>query len=109
MLLATSDVLTAPIPGCDNPRGVHVGPMRGSGTGSMSRSEGSVSHWLGPLRDGSPEAAQKLWKCFIERLIALARKKLRALPHREAADYVPRTIKRKPRLICSLWEQELRP
>jgi DNA-directed RNA polymerase specialized sigma24 family protein len=88
MLVPTSDYLTALIPACDNSRGVHVGPVRGLGTGSMSRSEGSVSHWLGPLQEGNPEAAQKLWECYFERLIKLARKKLRALPHREAAEDV---------------------
>ena len=54
----------------------------------MSRSGGSVSHWLGALQEGNPEAAQKLWECYFERLIELARKKLCALPHREAAEDV---------------------
>jgi DNA-directed RNA polymerase specialized sigma24 family protein len=54
----------------------------------MSPTEGSVSNWLGPLQEGNPDAAQKLWECYFERLIDLARKKLRALPHREAAEDV---------------------
>jgi DNA-directed RNA polymerase specialized sigma24 family protein len=54
----------------------------------MSPREGSVSHWLGPLQEGNPEAAQKLWERYFERLIDQARKKLRALPHREAAEDV---------------------
>jgi DNA-directed RNA polymerase specialized sigma24 family protein len=54
----------------------------------MSPREGSVSHWLGPLQEGNPDAAQKLWECYFERLIELARKKLRAVPHCEAAEDV---------------------
>jgi ECF sigma factor len=50
--------------------------------------EGCVSHWLGRLQEGNPVAAQKIWECYFERLIELARKKLRALPHREAAEDV---------------------
>jgi DNA-directed RNA polymerase specialized sigma24 family protein len=88
MLVPTGDVLTALIPGSYNPRGVHVGPVCGSGSGSMSPAEGSVSQWLGPLQEGNPEAAQKLCECYFKRLIELARKKLRALPHREAAEDV---------------------
>jgi DNA-directed RNA polymerase specialized sigma24 family protein len=88
MLASTSDVLTVRIPGSYNPHGVHVGPMRELGVGSMSPLEGSVSHWLGPLQEGNPDAAQKLWECYFDRLIDLARKKLRALPHREAAEDV---------------------
>ena len=87
-VVSTTDILTVPIPWSYNPRVVHVGPVRGSGSGSMSASGGSVSHWLGPLQEGNPEAAQKLWECYFGRLIELARKKLRALPHREAAEDV---------------------
>jgi DNA-directed RNA polymerase specialized sigma24 family protein len=54
----------------------------------MSPSEGSVSHWLGPLQDGDSDAVQRLWERYFQRLIELARKKLRALPHREAAEDV---------------------
>jgi len=54
----------------------------------MSPSEGSVSHWLGPLREGDPDAVQRLWERYFQQLIELARKKLRALPHREAAEDV---------------------
>ena len=140
--MPTSGALTAPIPGFYNRRGVHVGSTREPGNGTMSPSEGSVSHWLGPLREGDPDAAQRLWERYFQQLIELARKKLRALPHREAAEecrhllgllgdpelesvallrmegytveeiaerlgYVPRTIKRKLRLIRGVWEQEL--
>ena len=62
--------------------------MRGPGNGPMSPSEGSVSHWLGPLQEGDPDAVQRLWERYFQRLIELARKKLRALPHREAAEDV---------------------
>jgi DNA-directed RNA polymerase specialized sigma24 family protein len=54
----------------------------------MPPADGSVSHWLGPLQQGNPDAAQKLWECYFERLVELARKELRALPHREAAEDV---------------------
>ena len=54
----------------------------------MSPSEGSVSHWLGPLQEGDPDAVQRLWERYFHRLVELARKKLRALPHREAAEDV---------------------
>jgi DNA-directed RNA polymerase specialized sigma24 family protein len=54
----------------------------------MSPSDGSVSHWLGPLQEGDPDAVQRLWERYFQRLIELARKKLRALPHREAAEDV---------------------
>ncbi len=54
----------------------------------MSPSEGSVSHWLGPLQEGDPDAVQRLWERYFQQLIELARKKLRALPHREAAEDV---------------------
>ena len=54
----------------------------------MSPEGGSVSRWFGPLRDGDPAAAQQLWERYFQRLIELARKKLRDLPHREAAEDV---------------------
>ena len=86
--MPTSGALTAPIPGFYNRRGVHVGSTREPGNGTMSPSEGSVSHWLGPLREGDPDAVQRLWERYFQQLIELARKKLRALPHREAAEDV---------------------
>jgi DNA-directed RNA polymerase specialized sigma24 family protein len=54
----------------------------------MSPRENSISQWLGPLQAGNADAVQKLWECYFERLIDLARTKLRALPHREAAEDV---------------------
>ena len=49
-------------------------------------SDGSVSRWIGLLKDGDRAAAQPLWEAYFRRLIALARARLRALPRRAAAD-----------------------
>lgn len=54
----------------------------------MSSTEGSVSRWLGPLREGDAAAAQQLWELFFHRLVELARKRLRDGPRREAAEDV---------------------
>jgi DNA-directed RNA polymerase specialized sigma24 family protein len=54
----------------------------------MSPEGGSVSRWFGPLQEGDPAAAQQLWERYFQRLIELARKKLRDLPQREAAEDV---------------------
>jgi DNA-directed RNA polymerase specialized sigma24 family protein len=88
MLTPTSDILTVQICRYYNPRNLDVEPICRPGRKTMSPTEGSVSHWLGPLQEGNPDAARKLWECYFERLIDLARKKLRALPHREAAEDV---------------------
>jgi DNA-directed RNA polymerase specialized sigma24 family protein len=48
-------------------------------------SQGSVTHWIDQLKAGDPAAAQHLWERYFHRLVALARKKLRAAP-RGAAD-----------------------
>ena len=37
----------------------------------------SVTHWLGQLNDGDQHAAQQLWERYFQRLVGLARKKLR--------------------------------
>ena len=47
--------------------------------------EGSISRWLGRLKDGDPEAAALLWRRYFERLVEVARAKLRGAP-RGAAD-----------------------
>ncbi len=47
-------------------------------------SPGSVTHWIGPLKAGEQAAAQKLWECYFEQLLRLARRKLGALPRRAA-------------------------
>ena len=45
-------------------------------------SSGSVSQWLGRLQAGDPDAAQKLWERYFQRLVGLAHKKLQGLPRR---------------------------
>src|SRR5229473_3230629 len=42
---------------------------------SMSSSK-SVTHWIGQLKAGNRDAAQKLWEAYFHRLVGLARKKL---------------------------------
>jgi DNA-directed RNA polymerase specialized sigma24 family protein len=46
--------------------------------------ESSVSVWLGPLKEGDPQAAQELWNRYFEKLVRLARKKLQGAPKRVA-------------------------
>jgi DNA-directed RNA polymerase specialized sigma24 family protein len=46
--------------------------------------EGSVSGWLGQLKGGDQEAAQKLWERYFRRLVGLAREHLRDTPRRAA-------------------------
>jgi DNA-directed RNA polymerase specialized sigma24 family protein len=48
------------------------------------RPEASVTQWIGRLKAGDPDAAQKLWERYFRRLVGLARKKLRATPRRAA-------------------------
>src|SRR5262249_46541864 len=38
---------------------------------------GSVTHWIGLLKAGQMDAAQKLWECYFSQLVRLARRKLR--------------------------------
>jgi DNA-directed RNA polymerase specialized sigma24 family protein len=38
--------------------------------------EGSVTHWLGAIKNGEAVAAQKLWEAYFRRLVALARQRL---------------------------------
>jgi DNA-directed RNA polymerase specialized sigma24 family protein len=47
--------------------------------------EGSVTHWLGELKVGDREAAQPLWDRYFQRLVVLARARLRAM-HVATAD-----------------------
>ena len=47
--------------------------------------EGSVTHWLGELKVGDREAAQPLWDRYFQRLVGLARARLRAM-HVATAD-----------------------
>ncbi len=46
--------------------------------GIMS-SENSVTRWIGLLKDGEHAAAQPLWDAYFQRLVALARAKLRGV------------------------------
>jgi DNA-directed RNA polymerase specialized sigma24 family protein len=48
--------------------------------------EGSVTRWIGDLRAGGDSAAQHLWERYFDRLVHLARNKLRAVPRRGAAE-----------------------
>ena len=45
---------------------------------TASRGEGSVTCWLGDLKSGGDDAAQQLWERYSDRLVRLARRKLRA-------------------------------
>jgi DNA-directed RNA polymerase specialized sigma24 family protein len=47
-------------------------------------SAGSVSQWVDQLRAGDEAAAQRLWECYFQRLVALARSKLRGAARRAA-------------------------
>ena len=44
----------------------------------------SVTRLIGMLKGGDGEAAQRLWEAYFERLVALARAKLRGVPMRAA-------------------------
>ena len=45
---------------------------------------GSVTAWIGALTAGDAEAAQHLWERYFDRLVRLARTKLKHLPRRAA-------------------------
>jgi hypothetical protein len=47
-------------------------------------SEGSITHWIGALKQGDPAAAQRLWNVYFYRLVVLARARLRDVPRRAA-------------------------
>ena len=47
-------------------------------------SVGSVTFWIDQLKAGDHAAAQPLWERYFERLVGLARSKLRGLPRRAA-------------------------
>src|SRR5262245_41745629 len=47
-------------------------------------SDGSVSQWIGLLKEGDRAAAQPLWEAYFQRLVALARAQLRNTPRRAA-------------------------
>jgi DNA-directed RNA polymerase specialized sigma24 family protein len=51
-----------------------------------SMGEGSVTRWIGDLRSRGDAAAQHLWERYFERLVHLARKKLRVVAAEDAED-----------------------
>jgi DNA-directed RNA polymerase specialized sigma24 family protein len=46
--------------------------------------DGSITAWLGRLTDGDRLAAEQLWRRYFDRLVALARARLRDAPRRVA-------------------------
>ena len=46
--------------------------------------QGSVTHWIGALKAGDDEAAQRLWERYFDELVRLARARLGRLPRGEA-------------------------
>jgi DNA-directed RNA polymerase specialized sigma24 family protein len=46
--------------------------------------QGSITQWIGDLREGRATAADGLWRRYYHRLVGLARKKLRDAPRRMA-------------------------
>jgi DNA-directed RNA polymerase specialized sigma24 family protein len=44
-------------------------------------SRGSITHWVEELKDGDTAAAHRLWERYFNRLMQLARQKLRAARH----------------------------
>ena len=47
-------------------------------------SDRSITFWIGQLKTGDSQAAQKLWEGYYRRLVGLARLKLRGAPRRAA-------------------------
>lgn len=45
---------------------------------------GSVTEWIDQLKAGDPQASQRLWERYVDRLVRLARKKLGRTPRRAA-------------------------
>ena len=46
--------------------------------------DGSITLWLGRLKDGDGDAVERIWREYFPRLVALARAKLRDMPRRAA-------------------------
>ncbi len=42
---------------------------------------GSITRWLDDLKAGRPEAVNAIWRCYYDRVLALARHRLRQAPH----------------------------
>src|SRR6202034_1431934 len=56
------------------------------GATMASDADGSVTRWIGDLKAGGAAAAQPLWERYFDRLVRLARNKLRARPRRAAVE-----------------------
>jgi DNA-directed RNA polymerase specialized sigma24 family protein len=52
--------------------------------GEPMTAEGSVTRWIGQVKQGDEAAAQKLWELYFQRLVRMARKKLHGTPKRVA-------------------------
>ncbi|MCI0681226.1 MAG: ECF-type sigma factor [Gemmataceae bacterium] len=46
--------------------------------------EGSITRWIGRLKGGDSDAAQKLWEVYFARMVELARHRLQSAPRRAA-------------------------
>jgi RNA polymerase sigma factor (sigma-70 family) len=51
---------------------------------SVMATEGSITRWIGRLKDGDVSAAQHLWEAYFTRMVTLARRRLQAAPRRAA-------------------------
>lgn len=47
---------------------------------------GSITRWLDGLKAGQPRAADAIWRRYYERVVTLARRRLRSAPHQSVAD-----------------------
>jgi DNA-directed RNA polymerase specialized sigma24 family protein len=47
---------------------------------------GSITRWLDGLKAGQPEAADAIWRRYYQRVVRLARRRLRAAPHQAIED-----------------------
>src|SRR4051794_14019304 len=47
---------------------------------SSDEEQGSITRWLGDLRDGGDVAAQPLWERYFARLVGIARRRLTGTP-----------------------------
>jgi DNA-directed RNA polymerase specialized sigma24 family protein len=61
-----------------------VRSTEGSSKGISMSTQGSITRWIGLLKDGDHAAAQELWQAYFQRLVVLARARLRHVPRRAA-------------------------
>ena len=47
-----------------------------------AREGGSITGWLGDLKEGDQAAAQPLWEHYFSKLVTVARTKVRRMPRR---------------------------